>query len=179
VLGVDRARRWLCGQAEGDVLEIGIGTGRGLPYYSTSVRLTGVDLTPGMLDIARARALRLGLSVELRVGDAQTLEFPPERFDTVVIALALCSIPNDRLSISEVSRVTRPGGRLLIMEHVRRPNPVVRAGQRTVEPMFVRFQADHLTREPLEHIEEHGFAVERVDRCAWGIMERVVARRKG
>ncbi len=68
-------RQWVCSQAIGDVLEIAIGTGRNLPYYSSDVRLTGVELSPKMLEIARKRAADLGREVDLRLGDAQALDF--------------------------------------------------------------------------------------------------------
>src|SRR5919204_6856760 len=68
-------REWVCSQASGDVLEIAIGTGRNLPYYPSGVRLTGVELSPNMLELARKRASELGRDVDLRSGDAQALDF--------------------------------------------------------------------------------------------------------
>ena len=73
-------REWVCAQATGEVLEIGIGTGRNLPHYRDDVRLSSVELSPAMLEIARARAHELGREVDLRVGDAQALEFPDQSF---------------------------------------------------------------------------------------------------
>ncbi len=130
-----------------------------------------------MLELARRRASDLGREVELRLGDAQALDFPEESFDTVVFGLCLCSIPDDRRAMAEAWRVLRPGGHLLLLEHVRSPSPVVRAGQRLLEPLFLRFLADHLLREPLENPKPEGVEVERVDRWAWGIMERASARK--
>src|SRR6266568_8619024 len=83
-------REWVCSQAEGDVLELAVGTGRNLPHYRDGVRLTGVELSPAMLEVARARARELGRDADLRVGDAQALAFPDERFDSVVCTLSLC-----------------------------------------------------------------------------------------
>ena len=71
----------------------------------------------------------------------------------------------------------RPGGRLLLIEHVRSPARAVRAVQRVLEPLAVRFEADHLLRDPLDHLEVEGFAVERVERSKLGIVERVAARK--
>ncbi len=172
-------RRWVASQADGDTLEIAVGTGRNLPYYPTAVRLTGIDLSPAMLDVARDRARALGREMDLRVGDAQALDFPDARFDTVVSTLALCTIPDARQAVAEARRVLRPGGRLVLLEHVRSPNPVVRAVQRILDPLFVRFQADHLLREPCDDAEAEGFAVDRRERSKWGIVERLVARKPG
>src|SRR3989454_8216228 len=134
-------REWVCSQAEGDVLEIAVGTGRNLPFYGEGVRLTGVELSPAMLEIARERARELGRDADLRVGDAQALDFPDERFDSVVCTLSLCTIPDDRAALAEVRRVLRPGGRFLLLDHMRSPRLPVRLVQRLLDPLFVRVEA--------------------------------------
>jgi SAM-dependent methyltransferase len=171
-------REWVCTQAEGHVLEIGIGTGRNLPHYRDDVLLTGVELSPAMLELARARARKLGRDADLRVGDAQALELSDESFDTVVSTLSLCTIPDDRAAVAEVRRVLRPGGRFLLLEHVRSAVLPVRLAQRLLDPLADRFQADHLLREPLEHLRAEGFTVERLERSKLGIVERVAARKR-
>lgn len=128
-------------------------------------------------ELARQRAKDLGRKVELRLGDAEALDCPDESFDTVVFGLCLCSIPDDRRAVAEAWRVLRRGGRILLLEHVRSPSSVVRFGQRLAEPLLLRFQADHPLREALEHLKAQGFEVERVDRWAWGIMERASAQK--
>lgn len=170
-------RRWVCSQARGDVLEVAIGTGQNLPYYPEDARLTGIDLSARMLEIARRRARGLGREVDLRVGDAQALDFPDTCFDTVIFTLSLCTIPKDREAVAEARRVLRPGGRLLLLEHVRSPLPSVRAVQQVLEPITVRFQADHLLRDPLDYIEPEGLVVERIEHSRWGVVERLAARK--
>jgi ubiquinone/menaquinone biosynthesis C-methylase UbiE len=128
-----------------------------------------------MLAVARQRADQLGRPADLRIGDAQALEFADETFDTVVFTLALCSIPDDRTAISEAQRVLRPGGQLLLMEHVASPTPLVRAVQQLLDWITVRTVADHLVRDPLVYVEALGFKVEQVERLKWGIVERVAA----
>ena len=120
----------------------------------------------------------LGRDVDLREGDAQALDFDDSRFDTVVFSLCLCSIPDDRKAVAEGVRVLKPGGRMLLLEHVRSPSRIVRAGQRLIEPLSLRFQADHLTREPLEHVQAVGLQIEEMHRWGWGIMERISARKQ-
>jgi ubiquinone/menaquinone biosynthesis C-methylase UbiE len=172
-------REWACSRAEGDVLEIAVGTGRNLPYYRDNVRLTGIELSPEMLAIAKRRANRVRPNADLRLGDAQHLDFPDESFDNVVCTLALCTIPDDRAAVADVHRVLRPRGRFLLLEHVRSPRRFVRAGQRLIEPLAIRFEADHLTREPLEHLQAVGFDIEELERSKLGIVERVAARKRG
>lgn len=170
-------REWVCGQAKGDVLEIAVGTGRNFAFYPADVRLTGVELSPAMLEIARRRAEELGRAVDLHEADAEALPFEDESFDTVVCTLSLCSIPHDRKAVTEAKRVLRPGGGFLLLEHVRSPNPLVRAGQRLLEPINARLEGDHLLREPLEHLRAEGFEIERLERSKAGLVERVRARK--
>jgi ubiquinone/menaquinone biosynthesis C-methylase UbiE len=170
-------REWVCSQVEGDVLEIAVGTGRNFPFYPRGVRLTGVDFSPAMLEIARSRAAEAGMDVELRKGDAQALDFADASFDSVVCTLSLCSIPDDHRAVAEVKRVLRPGGRFLLMEHVRSPVLAVRIGEYLVNWFSVRFQGDHMLREPLEHLRAFGFMVERLERRKLGLVELVAARK--
>jgi ubiquinone/menaquinone biosynthesis C-methylase UbiE len=168
-------RAWVCAQARGEVLEIAVGTGRNFPYYPGDVHLTAIDISPAMLDVARRRAQELGRVVDLRVGDAQAVDVPDARFNTVVSTLSLCSIPDDRRAVAEVRRVLRPGGRFLLLEHVRSPFLPVRLVQRLLDPLAARFSADHLLREPLDHLAAEGFVIDRLERLKWGIVERVAA----
>jgi ubiquinone/menaquinone biosynthesis C-methylase UbiE len=172
-------REWVCSQADGDVLEVAAGTSRNLTHYPQSVRLTAIELSPEMLAIAKQRAQDVGRDADLRLGDAQALEFADESFDTVVITLGLCTIPDSRQALREAHRVLRPGGRLLLLEHVRSPSLPVRAVQRVLDPLTVRFMADHLVRDPLDYLATEGFEVQRVERSKWGIVERVRARKRG
>jgi ubiquinone/menaquinone biosynthesis C-methylase UbiE len=154
-------REWVCSRAQGDVLEVAIGTGRNLPFYPEGVRLTGVDISSAMLMIARRRASELGLEVDLREADAQALPFPDASFDAVVCTLSLCNIPDDRNAIAEMKRVLRPGGLLLLLDHVRSSSRLGRVFQRALEVVTVRFGGDHLLRRPLEHVRAESFRIER------------------
>lgn len=172
---LEDGRQWACGQVAGDVLEIAIGTGRNLPYYPEDVRLTGIDLSPAMLVQAAERARALGRDVALSVGDAHALAFADETFDGVVMTLALCTIPDEHRAIHEAKRVLRPGGTLILLEHVRSPLLPVRLVQRLLDPLLVRWKADHLLREPLEPLQAAGFTVAHCERRKWELIERVVA----
>jgi ubiquinone/menaquinone biosynthesis C-methylase UbiE len=170
-------RQWACSQARGDVLEIAVGTGRNFKHYPAGITLTGIELSEQMLVIARERAVDEKVDIDLRQGDAQVLEFPDGSFDTVVITLALCTIPDDRAAVREVKRVLRPGGKLILLEHVRSPIAPVRAVQRLLDPLMVRFEADHIVRDPLDYLAGEGFEVQDVTRLKWGIVERTMARK--
>ncbi len=170
-------REWVCSRARGEVLEIAAGTGRNLLFYPVQVRLTLVELSSEMLEIARHRARNLSVEADLHVGDAQDLPFPDASFDTVVATLALCTIPDDRRAVIEAVRVLRPGGRLLLLEHVRSPLLPVRILQRVLNPLTVLLGHDHLLREPSRHVQDAGLVVEHLERSKWGLVERLAARK--
>ncbi len=170
-------RGWVCSRARGEVLEIASGTGRNLGFYPEGVRLTCVELSPRMLEISRRRARELGVEADLRPGDAQELPFGDASFDTVVCTLGLCTIPDDQRAVAEAARVLRPGGRLLLLEHVRSPLLPVRTLQALLNPLSVLLENDHLLREPLRHVQNVGLAVESLERSKWGIVERLAARK--
>ena len=172
-------RRWVASRTQGEVLELGVGTGRNLPFYPADVALTGVDLSPGMLERAQDRARGLGRKVDLRVGDAEHLDFPDASFDTVVFSLSLCSIPDDLRAIQEAKRVLVPGGRRVLIEHVRSPARWVRAIELLLNFFTSRLQGDHMLREPLRHLRAEGFEVESVEHSVAGVIERAVARKPG
>ena len=113
----------------------------------------------------------------MRLGDAQSLDFPDDSFDTVICTFALCTIPDERKAVAEAHRVLRPGGRFVLIEHVRSPLLLIRAVQHAIDPITVRLEGDHLAREPLDHLEPEGFRLESVQRSKLGIVERVAAQK--
>jgi ubiquinone/menaquinone biosynthesis C-methylase UbiE len=171
------SRPWACGRAAGEVLEVAIGTGRNLPYYPDGIRLTGVDWSGSMLAIARERAASLGRRVELQRGDAQALGFQDGSFDTVLCTLGLCAIPDDRRAVGEMARVLRPGGRLLLVDHVPARSRALRAGQWLYERISIPLAGEHFLRRPLRHVRDVGLAIEEAERFSLGLVERVAARK--
>ena len=172
-------REWVCGQARGEVLEVAVGTGRNLPFYPGSVRLTGIDFSPGMLEVARTRAAEVGREIDLREADAQALPFEDGSFDTVVCTLGLCGFPDDRAAIAEMYRVLRPGGVLLLLDHVGSQHRLVYCGQWLLERLTVRMIGDYQTRRPLPLVEQAGFVVRDRQRLKAGTVERLAAVKPG
>ena len=170
-------RQWAAGQASGEVLEVAVGTGRNLPYYRPGTSVTGVDLSAAMIDVARRRAREGPAGIHLQVADAQHLPFADATFDTVVATLALCSIPNDEVAVAEAARVLRPGGRLVLLEHVRSPSVIVRTVQRLLDPVFLWLEGDHLLREPDKRVAKAGLQIELLERSKLGIVLRLQARK--
>ena len=169
------SRPWVCSRAIGDVLEVAVGTGINLAYYPSGLRITGIDLSPQMLAVARQRAAELGADVSLREGDALALPFDDASFDTVVCTLALCGIPDDRAAVAEMKRVLRPGGRLVLLDHVGSTWWPIWAVQRLVELVSVRTAEEHLTRRPLPLLVKAGFEIVESVRLRAGTVERLLA----
>jgi ubiquinone/menaquinone biosynthesis C-methylase UbiE len=170
-------RQWVCAQATGEVLEVAIGTGRNLPYYPKGIRLTGIDFSPTMLELAHRQAQQLDVKVDLRLGDAQALDLPDASFDTVVCTLSLCAIPDERRAVAEMARVLRPGGRLLLLDHVAGAPRWVRAIQWLLERVTIPLGEEHLRRRPLLQVQAEGFQIQRRERAKLGIVERLAARK--
>ena len=170
-------RQWLGRRAHGRVLEVAIGTGLNLPHYRPGVAVTGIELSPAMRALARERAAGLGLAADLREGDAERLPFGDASFDTVVCALALCSIPDPAAAIAEMGRVLVPGGTLLLLDHIASDRLPVRAAQRLLEQVTVRVAGEHFTRRQLPLVQAAGLHIEHVDRLKAGTVERIVARK--
>lgn len=170
-------RDWVCGQAGGEVLEVAIGTGLNLHHYPGDVVLTGVDLSPAMLAIAEDRARQLGRTVDLRTGDAQALAFPDRSFDTVVCTLSMCGIPDPRLGIEEMLRVLRPGGLLLLADHVDAAVWWARGLQALIDLFTVPRAGEHFRRRPIREVHALGLTVERHERYALGIIEQLAVRK--
>ena len=169
------SRVWVCGKARGRTLEVGIGTGLNLEHYPPGVDLVGLDPDGQMLEGARRRSAELGHPVTLVEGDAMDLPFDAESFDTVVCTFVLCGVPDDRVALGEMVRVLRPGGRLLLADHVVASARPVRWGQLLLEAVTVRVSGEHFTRRPLRHVEGLDVDVVETQRLTHGAIEHVHA----
>ncbi|MEU8301312.1 methyltransferase domain-containing protein [Micromonospora sp. NPDC048909] len=170
-------REWLGARVHGRVLEVAIGTGRNLPHYPTDVTVTGVELSPAMLALARRRAADLGRTVELHEGDAEHLPFADASLDTVVCALSLCAIADPAAAIGEMYRVLVPGGRLLLLDHIGSTWPPIYAAQWLLERITIPAAGEHFTRRQLPLVRAAGFEIVEVERLKAGSVERIRARK--
>jgi ubiquinone/menaquinone biosynthesis C-methylase UbiE len=167
-------REWVIGRARGRTLEVAIGTGLNIPLYAPDVDLVAVDLTPEMMAHARGRATALGRDVTFLEADAQALPFGDDTFDTVVATYAMCSVPDLPLTIREMRRVLKPGGRLVLLDHVRSTCRPLLWLQRVRERRRAG-SAEELTRRPLEDVEAAGLEIDESERFRAGVVERLAA----
>jgi ubiquinone/menaquinone biosynthesis C-methylase UbiE len=173
-------RRAFGAELRGKTLEVAVGSGLNLPYYGDAVtEAVGVDLSLGMLAQAETKARELGLPIRFAQMDAQRLAFRDASFDTVGISLALCTIPDPEAALREAARVCRPGGRVVLLEHVLSPVWPVAVLERLWSPHQERSLGCHLTRETVETARRLGFAVESERSRFFGVFRLVVARPAG
>jgi len=133
------------------VLEVGVGTGLSLPLYPPSVKVTGIDVSPEMLERARALKERKGLNnvVALNYMDAEKMTFPDNDFDKVVAMYVASVVPNAARMVQEMRRVCKPGGELLIVNHFRSANPVIGSIEGLIAPLsrIIGFKPDFSLKE--------------------------------
>jgi len=170
-------REWLGRRAHGRILEVAVGTGLNLAHYGSDVTITGIELSPEMLAIARRRAGDLGRPADLHEGDAEHLPFGDASFDTVVCAFSLCTIPDPRAAIAEMERVLVPGGTLLLVDHIGSSWAPIRAAQWLVERLTIPAVGEYFTRRQLPIVEDAGFQIVETERLKAGTVERIFARK--
>ena len=158
------------------VLEVGVGTGKNIEFYPQGLEVTGIDLTPGMLERARKRAISLNRKVDLRLGDVQSLDFPDDSFDAVVATFVFCSVPDPVQGLSEVRRVVKPGGQVLILEHMRSAQPIVGLLMDLLNPIVVRTMGANINRRTVENVGNGGLILENVEDVGMGgVFKLIVA----
>ena len=163
-----------------EVLEVGVGTGKNIEFWPANAEITAIDLTPGMLAIARQRAMSLNWDANLHLGDVQFLEFPSASFDSVVATFVFCSVPDPVRGLREIGRVTRPGGQILLLEHVRIDRPVIGKMMDALAPIIVRLNGANINRRTTENIRIAGLQIEQVeDLDSMGMFKLILGRAQG
>jgi ubiquinone/menaquinone biosynthesis C-methylase UbiE len=174
VLLVNRLRRKHFSQLTGDVLDVACGTGENFEYLERARSVTALDLSPEMVKEADRRARQMEMDVTLLVGDAQMMPFPDNTFDTVISAFSSCTFSDHVAGFHEMARVTRSGGRVLLVEHGRSSvSWIARRQDRTIERVYRR-SACRNNRDVSAEVAESGLEVVSHEVSHLGMMNRIV-----
>lgn len=160
----------------GRVLEVGVGTGKNLPYYPAEAEVTAIDLSDRMLEQARQRAESLGLDVDLRQMDAQALTFENDTFDAAVATFVFCSVPDPVQGLRELGRVTKPDGDIWLLEHVRVNKPVIGPLMDLLNPVVVRLMGPNINRQTADNVQRAGLRIADVEHLSGELVKLIHAR---
>ena len=159
------------------ILEVGIGTGKNFDYYPADAQITAIDFSPEMLRQATHKKDRKTVSVELNLMDVQSLAFADNSFDTVIGSFVFCSVPLPVKGLKELYRVCKPGGQVLLLEHVLSSKPVIAKVMNFINPAIVALVGANINRNTVKNVKACGFALVRVDERSGDIIKLIEARK--
>ncbi|KXG77411.1 Demethylmenaquinone methyltransferase [Fervidicola ferrireducens] len=171
-------RKWrkrLWDGTSGKILEVGVGTGSNMEFYPAGADITAIDFSPVMLRRARKRAKKLGINVKIMEMDVQRLQFEDDTFDTVVSTFVFCTVPEPILGLKELRRVTKPGGKILFIEHVRSERPLAGRLMDLLNPLPRFLIGDNINRKTVENILRAGMKIEYSENLASDIIKMIIA----
>jgi ubiquinone/menaquinone biosynthesis C-methylase UbiE len=173
-----RLRRRLWANVDGGrLLEVGVGTGRNLPYHPPQREVTAIDISPKLLAKAARKARKRGQPVALGLMDAQRLAFGDGSFDSAAATFVFCSVPDPLVGLAEVRRVLKPGGRFLLLEHVRLKNRILGWLMDRLNPIAVRLSGANINRDTVGNVAKAGFEIVAVDSHMGGLVKLIEARK--
>ncbi|PQJ36555.1 SAM-dependent methyltransferase [Salinibacter sp. 10B] len=176
-------RKWreqLLAPVEGpEILELGVGTGKNVPYYPDDAQVTAIDLSPEMVARARRRTQQSPeKTITVREMDVQALDFAEGQFDEVVASMVFCSVPDPVLGLREAIRVTKPGGRLRLLEHMRATSPALGRLMDRLDAPVHWMGGMHIARQTVENVRRVGWEIEEETSLTHAdIFRRIVARK--
>lgn len=163
-------------RARGRTLEAGVGSGLNLPLYPPAVtEVIGIDISRRMLDKAMERAPQCGAPVSLYTMDVQSLAFPDAYFDTVLATCVFCTVPDPLLGLSEMRRVCKPDGIILLVEHVRSRGWLGKLMD-WLNPATVRLIGDHINRDTVQTARQAGIELLEVVDLSGDIVKLIIGR---
>lgn len=157
MMALRRYRKDIMKELKGKVLEVGIGTGKNIPYYPDNIDITAIDFSSKMLERARIKATNLNKKVNILLIDAQQMDFPDNTFDSVFTTCVFCSVPDPVQGLEEVRRVCNPDGKIIMIEHVRSEKKVIGAFMDMINPVFVNLYGVNINRRTISNIKTAGF----------------------
>ncbi len=172
-----KLRRELISNIKGKVLEVSIGSGANLRYYPKNCEIVGIDLSKEMLELASKKALKYDTKVKLEKGNAEKLRFKGEEFDCVIDTLGLCTFPNPNKVLSEMKRVCKKNGRILLLEHGIGKHRLVNKFLNWRNHNHYRRLGCHLTRDIGKIVKNSGLKIIGEKRKIFGSIYYIIAKK--
>lgn len=175
ILISEKLREKVWNMVEGkNILEIGIGTGESFPHYPENSRVTGIDFSSGMLDIAKRKAGRAGENINLQLMDIMDLKFEDNCFDAVVSIFVFCSVARPEAGLKELSRVCKQDGNIYFLEHVRSKTWPVGEFMDYINPLVSNF-GENINRNTVKKIRKAGLNIEKIETYFFDIVKIIEA----
>ena len=176
MMSFSRWRRELLSDISGRILEVGVGTGKNLPYYPKDANLVAIDISTNMLAKAGKRSATLEVPVDLRVMDAESLDFPDRYFDYVVSTFVFCSVPDPIKGLKEIKRVLKPEGLALFLYHVRSEHEMIGIIMDILNPMVRTIIGPNINRRTVDNIRKAGLEITSIENKGMEIVKQIKAR---
>ncbi len=165
-------------KAQGNhILEVGVGTGKNFDYYPADARITAIDFSKEMLKRATQKQNRKNIAVELDLMDVQSLYFADNSFDTVIATFVFCSVPLPLKGLKELYRVCRPGGQVVLLEHVLSSKPALAKLMNFMNPLVLASVGANINRNTLKNVQACAFSSVHVDERSGDIIKLIVAKK--
>lgn len=164
--------------AQKNTLEVGVGTGKNLPYYDPNIILKAIDFSSGMLKVAHKKQKNVKVKhLKLYKMDVQQLAFDSNSFDTVVSTFVFCTVPDPIAGLKEVYRVLKPSGTAIFLEHMKSHYGLVNIPLYVMNVFSTRILGTSMVRQTQKNIELVGFTIESVEKKTLDIVRLIIARK--
>lgn len=174
VMALKKWRLEAMNELDGKILEVGVGTGKNIPYYPGDLDITAIDFSRNMILKAEEKAKKFHKKVILIQMDAQSMDFADNSFDTVFTTCVFCSVPDPIKGLMEIRRVCKPGGKIIMIEHVRSENIVIGSIMDLMNPLIVNLYGANINRNTVENAKRAGYVKVEAINLAGDIVKKIV-----
>lgn len=174
LMGLKKWRVETLKETKGKTLEIGVGTGKNIPFYNDTMEYTAIDFSVKMLEKAQKKKNIYNKKVELIQMDVQEMSFPDNTFDCIITTCVFCSVPDPVKGLKEIMRVCKPNGKIIMLEHVRSENKILGEVMDLLNPFIVNLYGANINRRTLDNIKTAGFTINEETDLFADVVKRII-----